>query len=266
MAHGHGIGSDGGALGGGDFGNGCAFHGGDHVSHVEFAGIDTVEALVVAYALSDHHGSAGHDTSTGVSVGGFAADHMSADGVGAAFKAAAKDGKKYLGLVMLHHSYIDLEAAVRSALAKAGLLEVLAVPQGFRKRIKETSEGVKPLRPATKTKAAVMPNGWQPGMDGLTTQWRSFHQVADRSIVDMLTGGRGSLPRKCATMLEVEVLQNYFSDGTYETRIGVHIHSPLMYNRAVGDYLPRSEELNSHLKAAASFCETMASRLASAKL
>lgn len=266
MAHGHGIGSDGGGFCGGDFGNGHAFYGGEHVGHMEFAGIDTVEALVVAFALSEHSGSTAGHVSTGVSVGGFAADHMSADGVGAAFKAAANDGKKDLGLVMLRHGYIDLEQTVRSALAKAGLLEVLAVPQGYRKRVKETTTGIKPLRPATKTAPAVMPNGWKPGMEGLTTQWRSFHQVAERSLIDKVTGGRGVLPRKCATMLEVEVLQNYFSDGTYETRIAVHVHSQMMYNRTVGDYLPRSEELNSHLKAAASLCESMATRFAAAKL
>lgn len=263
MAHGHGMGSDGGSGVGSDFGSGFGFH--SHAPHVgaiecgfghEFNGLTTVEALVVAHAFSMPHGTINVDTS--VDMGNhFTAEHVSLDAVGATFDTGVRQGKKYFGVIEVGHGYFDLEATVRAALRKAKLVEVLAVPQGNRKRIKEDVAGILPLRPRTKDHPAVMPNGYYEGADGTTSKWRSYHQVGSRSALDYLTGAPGALPTKCSTMLEVELLRYYYDRNYFETRIGVFVHSQRMYNKATEQYVPRTDELDSHLKATACFCHEM---------
>lgn len=275
MAHGHGgMGSDGHGDMGMDFGGGFGCHDfAPHVSelafafdHDGFAGHSTVDAIMVAHAFDAHgHNSAHVDSHVGMN-GHFTSEHVSLDAVGATFHDAAKKGKQYFGLVVVGHGYLDLIAQAKLALAKAGLVEMLAVPQGYNKRCQETTSSIKPLQPKSKQSEAVMPSGWYEGANGLTTEWRAFFQVGEKGIGDFLARTPGKLPKRCSTIIEVEMLHYFYGDkNCYETRIGVRVHSQKMYVPAIGDYVSRGPEVSAHLKSAASFCETMAKALHQAK-
>lgn len=229
-----------------------------HMCGFEFsnghAGEVTHDAVVVAHSFCGDHSSQSFGVDSSVDTSDTFGHHGMMDAMGASFARAIDPNKSAFGIVVVGHNYINLTEVVRAALGSVRLLE-LYTPQGDRKRVLRTSECILPMRAATRTREAVMPDGYYEGATGITTEWRSFWQLGEQTIVDKMMKRPGKLNPRCRWNIDVSITQWYYGEsGDYETRIMASIWS---------GYISKADahERDAHIKAGQQFIMKMVEAL-----
>jgi hypothetical protein len=229
-----------------------------HMCGFEFsnghAGEVTHDAVVVAHSFCGDHSSQSFGVDSSVDMSDHFGHHGMMDAMGASFARAIDPSKSAFGIVVVGHNYINLTEVVRTALTSNKLIE-LYTPQGDRKRILRTSESILPMRAATRTREAVMPDGYYEGATGITTEWRSFWQLGEQSVTDIIMGRPATLNPRCRWNIDVSITQWYYGEsGDYETRIMASIWSGFISKAD-------AKERDAHIKAGQKFIMKMVEAL-----
>jgi hypothetical protein len=230
------------------------------------AGHTTAEAVVISHCFGDnalgHNNSAYGEADTTFNHEGDVGHN--ADGA-TCFQVGGLE-KQEFAIVVVGHGFLNLGNAIKQYLLSQKALEVMG-RQALPKPLNNHYSTLKPIRKESKTSPAIMPEGYFPGANGTTTDYRSLWQMGTQGLLASLLGWPAKRnPKIIRTYMEISATQWFYgSTGDYETRLLVRVVSPVGYNPILQAYCHRKGELASHLTLAQNLANHMLEELRAAK-